>query len=173
MIRRPPRSTLFPYTTLFRSVPRPRGEAVRDGRERADGAEVDDVAGEAARVAVAGDRPDLLARAAVLHDERLVLGNVLAEPHAPEAVDAALAVERDQRRQVERLREVALRLHEARLAGTEAERPVLERALAALVAHRAVQRVVLEQELEHPVLTVPRHLGVRADDHVGLHRRAA
>src|SRR3712207_7285565 len=24
MIRRPPRSTLFPYTTLFRSVPRPR-----------------------------------------------------------------------------------------------------------------------------------------------------
>src|SRR3712207_7581578 len=30
MIRRPPRSTLFPYTTLFRSVP-----AVRDGRPRA------------------------------------------------------------------------------------------------------------------------------------------
>src|SRR6266446_9638774 len=24
MIRRPPRSTLFPYTTLFRSLPRPR-----------------------------------------------------------------------------------------------------------------------------------------------------
>src|SRR3712207_8754617 len=39
MIRRPPRSTLFPYTTLFRSqghadrraAPRPRGRAVRDG----------------------------------------------------------------------------------------------------------------------------------------------
>src|SRR2546426_7396825 len=30
MIRRPPRSTLFPYTTLFRSPPRSR----RDGRER-------------------------------------------------------------------------------------------------------------------------------------------
>src|SRR6267142_6793512 len=28
MIRRPPRSTLFPYTTLFRSLERP----VRDGR---------------------------------------------------------------------------------------------------------------------------------------------
>src|SRR2546421_2953699 len=25
MIRRPPRSTLFPYTTLFRSIVRPRG----------------------------------------------------------------------------------------------------------------------------------------------------
>src|SRR3712207_7277680 len=28
MIRRPPRSTLFPYTTLFRSAPRPRGRQV-------------------------------------------------------------------------------------------------------------------------------------------------
>src|SRR3712207_9315746 len=27
MIRRPPRSTLFPYTTLFRSVPRPAADA--------------------------------------------------------------------------------------------------------------------------------------------------
>src|SRR5438309_7324285 len=32
MIRRPPRSTLFPYTTLFRSQQR------RGGRERGDGA---------------------------------------------------------------------------------------------------------------------------------------
>src|SRR3712207_8020279 len=29
MIRRPPRSTLFPYTTLFRSVPRRRRERPR------------------------------------------------------------------------------------------------------------------------------------------------
>src|SRR5260221_3726926 len=28
MIRRPPRSTLFPYTTLFRSVERPQGVAL-------------------------------------------------------------------------------------------------------------------------------------------------
>src|SRR5260370_25695194 len=38
MIRRPPRSTLFPYTTLFRSVrarrgpPARRAESIRDGR---------------------------------------------------------------------------------------------------------------------------------------------
>src|SRR2546427_8382849 len=29
MIRRPPRSTLFPYTTLFRSLPGERGGALR------------------------------------------------------------------------------------------------------------------------------------------------
>src|SRR5256886_15174126 len=35
MIRRPPRSTLFPYTTLFRSLARRgiRGEGVSDGAE--------------------------------------------------------------------------------------------------------------------------------------------
>src|SRR2546430_7733924 len=42
MIRRPPRSTLFPYTTLFRSVPRPGrhagGHARRLPRDRRGGA---------------------------------------------------------------------------------------------------------------------------------------
>src|SRR2546430_11862225 len=35
MIRRPPRSTLFPYTTLFRSHPRP-ATAHRGGREHGE-----------------------------------------------------------------------------------------------------------------------------------------
>src|SRR2546430_6668442 len=34
MIRRPPRSTLFPYTTLFRSHPRQRAHPIRGGDER-------------------------------------------------------------------------------------------------------------------------------------------
>src|SRR3712207_7696412 len=38
MIRRPPRSTLFPYTTLFRSLVRQR--AVEGAQVRADGSEV-------------------------------------------------------------------------------------------------------------------------------------
>src|SRR2546430_6531445 len=33
MIRRPPRSTLFPYTTLFRSLPRDPGRCGRSRRE--------------------------------------------------------------------------------------------------------------------------------------------
>src|SRR5256885_6372057 len=39
MIRRPPRSTLFPYTTLFRSA----GEEARGGTEEAGGGSVVDV----------------------------------------------------------------------------------------------------------------------------------
>src|SRR2546428_6035366 len=34
MIRRPPRSTLFPYTTLFRSRPPPRDEPSQEKRTR-------------------------------------------------------------------------------------------------------------------------------------------
>src|SRR3712207_8207182 len=45
MIRRPPRSTLFPYTTLFRSARSWSSVSVRDGREPA-GADVQDQDGE-------------------------------------------------------------------------------------------------------------------------------
>src|SRR2546426_4531075 len=36
MIRRPPRSTLFPYTTLFRSLALARGEEAAPRRDRRD-----------------------------------------------------------------------------------------------------------------------------------------
>src|SRR3712207_8072779 len=51
MIRRPPRSTLFPYTTLFRSVGR-HGVVARDRPE-------DDRVGVRALVAHHPDRPDV------------------------------------------------------------------------------------------------------------------
>src|SRR3712207_8568341 len=40
MIRRPPRSTLFPYTTLFRSLREPRSEPDQRGQFPHDAAEV-------------------------------------------------------------------------------------------------------------------------------------
>src|SRR3712207_1891081 len=103
MIRRPPRSTLFPYTTLFRS----------------------------------------------------------------------LAVDRDQRRQLERLLEVALGLDEAARPRAPAVGDVLQRALAALVADGAVERVVDEQELDHRALRVVHALRLRVHDHAVADRRRA
>src|SRR5258708_39382933 len=59
MIRRPPRSTLFPYTTLFRSVHRTGGEildddvaAVGEAMDEAEPVRVLDVDRDAALVAV-------------------------------------------------------------------------------------------------------------------------
>src|SRR2546426_3860320 len=48
MIRRPPRSTLFPYTTLFRSVAQDSGELARE-RRRGDGLGQDAEPGAPAR----------------------------------------------------------------------------------------------------------------------------
>src|SRR2546427_1182834 len=42
MIRRPPRSTLFPYTTLFRSPIHPRGRAVGEASQQGGGIDVAD-----------------------------------------------------------------------------------------------------------------------------------
>src|SRR3712207_7058698 len=61
MIRRPPRSTLFPYTTLFRSQGHSSGQAARGRRGRAHSRErptrLRDPDGGPHRVgAVAGDR---------------------------------------------------------------------------------------------------------------------
>src|SRR5256885_12243011 len=50
MIRRPPRSTLFPYTTLFRSVPRARSLGRREARA---------LAGSVARTLVLGGMREL------------------------------------------------------------------------------------------------------------------
>src|SRR2546422_10984175 len=66
MIRRPPRSTLFPYTTLFRSVDAVLDLGTREGRF--------EIAGSIVRVA--GWRPALDARAS---DARAKLERRLAE----------------------------------------------------------------------------------------------
>src|SRR5205085_6156075 len=120
--------------------------------------ELGDVAGEAAAVRLVLEGGDHRLRAAVDRDELAVLGDGLREPRAAVAEDAALAVERDRGRDRDRLVEGALREGHPRPAGAEAEGQVLERALAALVTDRAVERVVDEDELKGRVLRVPRHL---------------
>ena len=154
-------------------VPGPRAEAVGGRRQRADRAQLGDVAAERRDVRAAVERRDVGVRAALLQDQLVVLGDLLREAHAAVAEDAALAVDRDQRRQLERLAEVALGLDEARRPGTPAVGDVLQRALAALVADRAVERVVDEQELDDGALRVVHALGLGVDDHAVLDRRRA
>ena len=111
--------------------------------------------------------------AAVQEDELVILGDLLREAHAAVAEDAALAVDRDQRRQLERLLEMALGLDEARAARAPAVGDVLQRALAALVADGAVERVVHEQELDDRVLRVLDAVGGVWTTMPSLHGRGA
>ncbi len=122
--------------------------------ERADRAELEDVAGEVRPIGLVFEGGDDGARAAVDRHELPVLGDGLGEAGAAVAEDAALAVERNQRRDRDRLVEGPLFEAHAGRARPPAEREVLERALAALVAVRAVERVVQEDELEDGVLAL-------------------
>ena len=97
-------------------LPRPRAEAVGARGQRADRAQLDDVAAERRDIGVAVEGADERVRAALEQDQLVVLGDLLRVAHAAVAEDAALAVDRDQRRELERLAEVALGLDEARAA---------------------------------------------------------
>src|SRR5262249_2001617 len=105
-------------------------------------------------------------------DERIAR-DLRGEARAPSALDAPLAVEQDQVADRDRLLEVTLLLHEARLSRPERERLVLERALPAAVAHPAVERVVDQEELEDAVLLLLHRIRLRAHDHAVGHRRRA
>src|SRR3712207_6927786 len=79
MIRRPPRSTLFPYTTLFRSagaVDQAQGaEGLRPGPQRHDG--------DRPRVQPRPGLPDLVAAQGRLHERRVDPGQ-RSEEHTSE-----------------------------------------------------------------------------------------
>ena len=121
-------------------VPRAGLEAVLATGQRADRAQLDRVAGEQRVVRLAVECGDLAVGAAIDGRQGFVARDLLVEADAAVAHDAALAVEHDLLAERERLFLVAFFFGEARGAGTVAERVVLERALAAFVADRAVER---------------------------------
>ena len=137
-----------------RVVPRARLEPVVSRGDRADGAHVHEVAGEERMHALLLERRDLAAVSAVDDVDLRVALDVAHEAHAPRAEDAAVAVEHQRRAEVDiglhalAVESAARKLHAA-LVRPECVRKILERALAALVAHGAVEGVVDQQQLEH------------------------
>ena len=152
-------------------VPGPGGEAVGRRGERADRADLHRVAAEVGREGLGGEGRDLDLLAAAGEVDLRLAGHLGGEAGAARALDAALAVEQHEVRDGDGLLEVALLLDEAALARAVGQRLVLQRALAALVAHRAVERVVGQQELEHPVLGLLDLLRGGVDHHAVADRR--
>ncbi len=146
-------------------VPGAGREAVGRRGERADRADLHGVAAEVGGEGLGGEGRDLDGLAAPGEVDLCLAGHLGGEAGAAGALNAALTVEQHQVRDGDRLLEVALLLNEARLARAVGQRLVLQRALATLVAHRAVERVVGEQELEHAVLGLLDLLRGGVDDH--------
>jgi hypothetical protein len=131
-------------------------EAVGRGGQRPHRADLHGVAAEVAGEGIPRERVDLGLVAPVNEADQRVAGHLGGEPGAAVAQDAALAVEHHQVADRDGLLEVALLLEEAALARPVRHGLVLQGALAALVAHRAVERVVHQQELQHALLRLAR-----------------
>ena len=112
------------------------------------------------------ERRDLAAVAAIDDVDLRVAFDVAHEADAARAEDAAVAVEHQRRPEVDvglhafAVERPARKLHPA-LVGSERVREVLQRALAALVADRTVERMVDQQELEDSARARRRSSGVR------------
>ena len=146
------------------NFPCARGETIRFGRQRADRAEIDHVArqlrghgaleiGRDLHVLAAKDRADLLDP-----------GDLGREADAARAMDAAGHDRLDQRPHL-LVGDGALVLDVAAVVDAVGHRLVLQIALAALVADRAVERMVDQQELHHPLAGLDRTLVLGVDHH--------
>ncbi len=121
-----------------------------------DRADLHGVAGEVGVERLALGGADHLGRTAPDELDERVPRDLLRRPGAPGAGDTALAVQEHFGGDGDRLFEGPLFVGEPGLAPAVGHGLVLQRALAALVAHRAVQRVVDEQQLHHAVLGLVR-----------------
>ena len=147
--------------------------AKRLAGERAHRAQIDHVAGKFGIDRASDEGHDFRVLAAPHHAEFHHAGDLLAEAHAAGAVDAAAHLfHRDQR--ADALVEYhALLFLVARGARSVAHREVLQLAFAALVANRAVERVVDQQEFHHRLLRGPGVLGFGKHLHAVGDRRGA
>src|SRR5262249_33949739 len=145
--------------------PHPRLEAELVQGERAHRTQVDDVAGVRVVEPLAGEDPDLAALAALEEPELAGLRDLVAEADAAAALDAALLAERDVGADVERLGEGELRLGVAARPVAVLDRVFLEAALPRLVADRAVERVIDQQELHYRRARLLDLVAFGVDDH--------
>src|SRR5207237_1996909 len=127
---------------------------------------------------IVGEREHLRLVASLDERDEGIARQLVREASAPGAKHAALAIEMHQRADGDWLGVVALLLDEAALARPEREGLVLQRTLAAAVAHGAIEGVVDQQELEDAVLGLADRRRLGGDDHArsdrrGGHRRSA
>ena len=117
-------------------------EPVRRRRQGTHRADLHGVTREGRAEVLARPDRDAFAGAATEQLDEPVAADLVAEAGAPGAEHAPLAIEVHERRERDRLLEDAFRLRVPALTGPEGHRLVLERAFAAPVTDRAIERMV-------------------------------
>ena len=141
-------------------------------RQRADRAHVDDVAAEFAVDGLADVGADFQVLAAAQAAEFRAAGDFGHEAHATRTLYTTRHLGFDQRADVF-VRHHALALGKTRHRAAVAHRQILQLALAALIADRAIQRMVDQQKFHHVALRRQRSLRLGEHLHAFHHRRGA
>ncbi len=147
-------------------VPGAGPESIWHRRQGAHRADLHGVAREVRAKRLVGEGEHLGAVAAVDELDERVPGDLLGEASAACAENAPLPIEHHQLRDRYRLGEMALLFDEAALSRAVSHRLILQGALSASVADRAVEGVVDQQELEDPLLGLLDHLRLGVNDHL-------
>src|SRR6266567_3145724 len=153
-------------------LPRPRLVPIASAGERPHGANVDASSAFIAFEVIVMVGNDLRDDPAIAHAQRAHSHALAAGAHAAVAQDAARGVEEYHWRPLLFVH-VQLAFDETAFAGPIAEHHVLQFALAALIAHRAVQRMIGEQEFERALARLLDDIRVRAHHHALGYRRGA
>ena len=131
----------------------------------AHGTDVDDVAGILVLEIRAGEEADLRVIAAMEDAQLTGLRDLVAEAHAARAEDAALGVQHHVRPERHRLRLVDLLVGHPRIVEPVLHVVDLQPALAGLVAHGTVERMVDEMEFHDRPPRLLHAVGLGVDHH--------
>ena len=175
------RRAVFADTGARHQVEWPRPEPVCRSGQRPHGADLHGVAGEIRLERLARGDTDLLVRTAFQQLDERITSDLIREPGAARTQDAAFTVQQNLGRDIDRFGEGSLDILEAGLRAPVGHRLILQRAFTTLVADRAVQRMVDQQQLHHALLRLvgglrselgAHHHARGAGDRAGRHRLA-
>ena len=156
-----------------RKLPSARRIAKRFAGERAHRADVDHIARQFRIDRCADKGLDFAVLAAMRHTQFHLPGNFLSKTHTARALDAAVHFLHGNERTRILDREHPFFFLVARTALAIAHRQILQQAFAALVANRAIEWMIDEQELHHTLLRLDCLDALGAHHHAVHHRRGA
>src|SRR5205085_222782 len=137
----------------FLQKPNPHFETEIGRSERADRADINRVERIIIFQTLARMRGQHGVAAAINKSEHIVIHNLLAKTNATRTENAALIVQGHARSQLHRFRFLDLVLQEARAGRTVLDTEFLKLALAGLIADRAIERMIDEEEFHHTPAT--------------------
>ena len=138
--------------------------------QRTNGTDIHNVRGVTVVELASGVDPQLRVIPAIEDSELAGLRDLVGEAHAPGTEDATLLVQHHVRAQCDGLVLLDLLLPEPRVIKSEVQIEILQVALTGLIAYRAVERVIGQQEFEHRLPAVLGLLVLRVYDHPFGHR---